>query len=140
MPHLTLNDTCPASERNVEFLQGMLNRMGVSHAKYGRIAEAFPEKVNALDCEDYSHCIKVCTGQNPDEHLGADGRVNLVTPTRSPWNGKVVLQAFWWDYWNANYPNRRFFPGSRWKTVCWWWTGAALPTLGTCCTRRDILR
>ncbi len=22
----------------------------------------------------------------------------------NPWNGKVVLQAFWWDAWNANYP------------------------------------
>jgi hypothetical protein len=20
------------------------------------------------------------------------------------WNGKVVLQAFWWDAWNAQYP------------------------------------
>ena len=23
----------------------------------------------------------------------------------NPWNGKVVLQAFWWNYWNNNYPN-----------------------------------
>lgn len=23
----------------------------------------------------------------------------------NPWNGKVVLQGFWWDYWNNNYPN-----------------------------------
>jgi len=23
----------------------------------------------------------------------------------NPWNGKVVLQAFWWDYTNNNYPN-----------------------------------
>src|SRR5437867_2189246 len=23
----------------------------------------------------------------------------------SPWNGKVVLQAFWWNYWNNKYPN-----------------------------------
>ncbi|UCF91257.1 MAG: DUF1939 domain-containing protein [Desulfobacterales bacterium] len=22
----------------------------------------------------------------------------------NPWNGKVVLQAFWWDCWNARYP------------------------------------
>jgi alpha-amylase len=22
----------------------------------------------------------------------------------NPWNGKVVLQAFWWDSWNENYP------------------------------------
>lgn len=24
---------------------------------------------------------------------------------QNPWNGKVVLQGFWWDYWNNNYPN-----------------------------------
>jgi len=23
----------------------------------------------------------------------------------NPWNGKVVLQAFWWDCWNHEYPN-----------------------------------
>src|SRR4051812_28508812 len=28
-----------------------------------------------------------------------------VTVSGNPWNGKVVLQAFWWDYWNNNYPN-----------------------------------
>src|SRR6266542_109928 len=22
-----------------------------------------------------------------------------------PWNGKVLLQGFWWNYWNNNYPN-----------------------------------
>jgi alpha-amylase len=28
-----------------------------------------------------------------------------VGPTlANPWNGKVVLQGFWWDAWNANYP------------------------------------
>lgn len=24
---------------------------------------------------------------------------------QNPWNGKIVLQGFWWDYWNNNYPN-----------------------------------
>jgi alpha-amylase len=24
---------------------------------------------------------------------------------QNPWNGKLVLQAFWWDYTNNNYPN-----------------------------------
>ncbi|MDD8019484.1 MAG: DUF1939 domain-containing protein, partial [Bacteroidota bacterium] len=24
---------------------------------------------------------------------------------QNPWNGKVVLEGFWWDYWNNNYPN-----------------------------------
>src|SRR5437016_12057709 len=28
-----------------------------------------------------------------------------VTARANPWNGKVVLQAFWWNYWNNNYPN-----------------------------------
>lgn len=22
----------------------------------------------------------------------------------NPWNGKVIIQGFWWDYWNHNYP------------------------------------
>ena len=22
----------------------------------------------------------------------------------NPWNGRVVLQGFWWDYYNNNYP------------------------------------
>jgi len=28
-----------------------------------------------------------------------------VTVGAGPWNGKVVLQGFWWNYWNNNYPN-----------------------------------
>ena len=23
----------------------------------------------------------------------------------NPWNGKVVLEAFWWNCWNGNYPH-----------------------------------
>ncbi|GAA4333217.1 alpha-amylase domain-containing protein [Flaviaesturariibacter amylovorans] len=32
----------------------------------------------------------------------------LAAPSASaqnPWNGKVVLQGYWWDYWNNNYQN-----------------------------------
>lgn len=28
----------------------------------------------------------------------------LFSANANPWNGKVVLQSFWWDYWNNNYP------------------------------------
>ncbi len=28
-----------------------------------------------------------------------------VSTAQNPWNGKVVLQGFWWDYWNNNYQN-----------------------------------
>lgn len=28
-----------------------------------------------------------------------------ISIAQNPWNGKVVLQGFWWDYWNNNYPN-----------------------------------
>lgn len=31
--------------------------------------------------------------------------LSCVALIANPWNGKVVLQAFWWDYWNNNYPN-----------------------------------
>lgn len=27
-----------------------------------------------------------------------------ITSWANPWNGKVVLQAFWWDSWNTTYP------------------------------------
>ena len=30
----------------------------------------------------------------------------FITAARAnPWNAKVVLQGFWWNYWNNNYPN-----------------------------------
>ena len=29
----------------------------------------------------------------------------LPSSAQNPWNGKVVIQGFWWDYWNNNYPN-----------------------------------
>lgn len=31
--------------------------------------------------------------------------IGLPSFGQNPWNGKVVLQAYWWDYWNNNYPN-----------------------------------
>ncbi|WP_315818156.1 alpha-amylase family glycosyl hydrolase [Paraflavitalea speifideaquila] len=27
-----------------------------------------------------------------------------ISPAQNPWNGKVIFQGFWWDYWNSNYP------------------------------------
>src|ERR1044072_9147067 len=27
------------------------------------------------------------------------------TPAQNPWNGKVILEGFWWDYRNNNYPD-----------------------------------
>lgn len=38
----------PDSEISVPFIQGMANRLVVSHFKYGSIAENYPDKVNAL--------------------------------------------------------------------------------------------
>jgi hypothetical protein len=40
--------TCPSSEYDQRFLDGMLNRMAVSFYKYGPVKAAFPHKVNAL--------------------------------------------------------------------------------------------
>ncbi len=31
--------------------------------------------------------------------------LGLVTLSANPWNGRIVLQGFWWNYWNNNYPN-----------------------------------
>jgi alpha-amylase len=31
--------------------------------------------------------------------------VSFFSFSQNPWNGKVILQGYWWDYWNNNYPN-----------------------------------
>ena len=40
---------CPASEYSLEFLQGMIYRMGLSYHKYGKVADAYPHKVNSIE-------------------------------------------------------------------------------------------
>lgn len=42
------NAGTPASEFSTPFVQGMADRMSVSHAKYGRVAEAYPARVDAI--------------------------------------------------------------------------------------------
>jgi hypothetical protein len=39
----------PASEVSEPFIEGMRNRMAMSFYKYGRVADAYPHKVNALE-------------------------------------------------------------------------------------------
>ena len=41
-------DGAPTSEFCTQFLQGMLDRMAVSYAKYGLVADAYPHKVDAI--------------------------------------------------------------------------------------------
>jgi hypothetical protein len=41
-------DGVPTSEFCVDFVQGMVNRMCMSFFKYGRVADAFPHKVDAI--------------------------------------------------------------------------------------------
>ena len=41
-------DGVPDTEFSQQFLQGMLDRMAVSYAKYGAVADAYPDKVDAL--------------------------------------------------------------------------------------------
>ena len=38
----------PASEFSLSFVQGMLDRMGMSYFKYGSVVDAYPLKVNAI--------------------------------------------------------------------------------------------
>lgn len=40
---------CPSSEFSADFVQAMRDRMAVSYAKYGPLADAFPHKVNAIE-------------------------------------------------------------------------------------------
>lgn len=60
------------------------------------------------DCAAMEDCVKDCIGAAANHHLNAGEKVTFtssgISPV-SPWNGKVVLQAFWWDFWNDNYPN-----------------------------------
>lgn len=39
----------PSTEYDEIFLQGMIDRMGVSFAKYGKVKDGFPEHINALE-------------------------------------------------------------------------------------------
>jgi hypothetical protein len=39
----------PETEQSPEFLQRMVSAMGVSFFKYGAVADAYPQKVSALD-------------------------------------------------------------------------------------------
>ena len=43
------SDKIPDTEHSEPFLRGMMDRMLVSFFKYGRVADAFPHRVNALD-------------------------------------------------------------------------------------------
>lgn len=38
----------PASEVSERFVQGMVDRMAVSYAKYGAVADAYPHRVDAI--------------------------------------------------------------------------------------------
>ena len=46
--HIDIVIAGPPSEISQQFLQGMVNRMMVSFYKYGPVADAYPNKVNAL--------------------------------------------------------------------------------------------
>lgn len=48
MAEVKLNGA-PGSEFSFEFVQGMADRMAMSYIKYGKVKDAYPDKVNALD-------------------------------------------------------------------------------------------
>ena len=43
-----LSESVPQSEFCEEFVQGMADRMGVSYFKYGAVADAYPDRVDAI--------------------------------------------------------------------------------------------
>lgn len=45
---LETKNGCPSSEYSTDFLQGMVSRMATSYFKYGAVADAYPNKVNAI--------------------------------------------------------------------------------------------
>jgi hypothetical protein len=44
----TIRASVPGSEWSKSFIEGMLNRMGMSYFKYGALRRAYPEKVDAI--------------------------------------------------------------------------------------------
>ena len=42
-------DSVPETEFSREFAQGMVDRMGMSYAKYGAVAEGYPHRVDAIE-------------------------------------------------------------------------------------------
>lgn len=46
---VTISTVAPGSEFSTKFLDGMLSRMAMSFFKYGKIADAYPGKVNAIE-------------------------------------------------------------------------------------------
>lgn len=46
---LRIPDNAPRTEFSLPFVQGMLDRMLISFFKYGPVADAYPDKVNALE-------------------------------------------------------------------------------------------
>lgn len=48
MKLITFEFYAPITEYSHDFIQGMLNRMGVSFTKYGAIKDGYPNKVNAV--------------------------------------------------------------------------------------------
>lgn len=45
---IRIPDGVPDSEFSTEFVQGMADRMSVSYYKYGRVADAYPHRVDAI--------------------------------------------------------------------------------------------
>lgn len=46
--NIKLGPTTPDTEFSESFVQGMADRMSVSYAKYGAVAEAYPSRVDAI--------------------------------------------------------------------------------------------
>ncbi len=67
MTGLKRADGVPESEFSMEFAQGMLNRMAMSYHKYGKVADAYPHKVDALQSMQVRLDKYAATGNT--EHL-----------------------------------------------------------------------
>lgn len=82
-PKLQLRNAAPDSEYSVEFLEGMLNRMAVSHFKYGKVEEGMA-KIDAI----ISACrhIEQYADDNNTEHL-VDAANFLMMEFMFPANG-----------------------------------------------------
>ena len=48
MKKIRKQNVVPASEFSDRFVQGMYDRMGVSYFRYGKVADAYPDKIDAI--------------------------------------------------------------------------------------------
>lgn len=83
------SEAVPASEFSDTFVQGMYDRMAVSYFKYGKVADAYPHKVDAIACLKQRLEMYLATGNT--EYLMDAGNFAMIEFMR-PRHPKAFFQ------------------------------------------------